>query len=129
MNGRYWNNEIFWYIQSFSDKYNKKIFHMKLSSTLDLRWLNFQKAKLKLRSWVKMFLSMMEFNFALVLWMIPTLKLKNLKNITPILLNEKARLWSINKQYVTTTMFPLYPIGFYNIVKRYITLRVSISFQ
>ena len=129
MNGRYWNSEIFWYIQSFSDKYNNKIFHMKLSSTLDLRWLNFQKAKLKLRSWVKMFLSMMEFNFALVLWMIPTLKLKNLKNITPILLNEKARLWSINKQYVTTTMFPLYPIGFYNIVKRYITLRVSISFQ
>ena len=129
MNGRCWNSEIFWYIQSFSDKYNKKIFHMKLSSNLDLRWLNFQKAKLKLRSWVKMFLSMMEFNFALVLWMIPTLKLKNLKNITPILLNEKARLWSINKQYVTTTMFPLYPIGFYNIVKRYITLRVSISFQ
>ena len=39
-----------------------------------------------------MFLSIMEFNFALVLCMIPTLKLKNLKNITLILLNEKARL-------------------------------------
>lgn len=129
MNGRYWNREIFWYIQSFSDKYNKKKFHMQLSSTLDLRWLNFQKAKLKLRSWVQMFLSIMEFNFALVLCMIPTLKLKNLKNITRILLNEKARLWSINKQHATTTMFPLYPIGFYNIVKRYITLRASISFQ